>query len=194
MVFWKTLLIKMRGEDMYKRRNYFIDKKFQTKFILKFCLLVIATGAFIMMVLYAFAGKATTVSFVNSRVVAQGAADFLVPLLLQTFVVSTIIVGMATIIIALFASHRIAGPLYRFKKILGSLGEGDFLISCKIRLKDSPQDVALAFSEMIAKVRKNLNLIDGDLKNLKEKLEGEDLKEIKKSVSEVDKALHHFKF
>lgn len=179
---------------MYKRRNYFIDKKFQTDFILKFCILVVAAGAFIMVVLYALAGRAATVSFMNSRVIVQTTADFLFPLLIQTFVLSTIIVGLATIVVTLFASHRIAGPIYRFKKVLGSLGEGDFSLDCKIRLKDALQDVALAFNGMIANVRKDFDLIDKDLKSLKGKLEAGDLKEIKKSVSEVDKALHHFKF
>jgi len=179
---------------MIKRRNYFIDKKFQSNFILRFCFIVVVTGALIMAILYALAGKANTVSFVNSRVVVQNTADFLFPLLIQTFVVSIIIVGLATIVVTLFVSHRIAGPLYRFKKVLGSLGEGNFSISCRIRRKDALQDVALAFNDMIANVRKTLGLIDKDLKNLKGKLETGDLKEIKKSVSEADKALHNFKF
>ena len=179
---------------MYKRRDYLIDKRFQANFILRFCLVVVATGAFIMAILYAMAGKANTVSIVNSRVVVQNTADFIFPLLIQTFVVSTILVGLATIIITLVISHRIAGPLYRFKKVLGSLGEGDFSLACKIRLKDSLQDVAVAFNDMITSVRKKFDLIDKDLKNLKGKLEVEDLKEIKKSVSDIDKALHNFKF
>lgn len=179
---------------MNKRRNYFIDKKFQSNFILRFCLLVMATGAFIMTILYIMAGRANTVSFVNSRVVVQNTADFLFPLLVQTFVVSTIAVGLATIIITLFISHRIAGPLYRFKKVLDSLCEGDFSLSCKIRRKDALQDVAAAFNNMIDSARKMFGLVDKDLKDLKGKLETGDLKEIKKSVSEVDKDLHKFKF
>lgn len=179
---------------MNKRRNYFIDKKFQSNFILRFCFLVVVTGTLIMAILYAMAGKANTVSFVNSRVVVQNTADFLFPLLIQTFVISTMVVGLATIVITLFISHRIAGPLYRFKKVLRSLGEGNFSLPCKIRRKDALQDVALAFNDMIANVRKIFGLIDKDLKNLKGKLEVGDLKEIKKSVSEVDKDLHNFKF
>ena len=179
---------------MIKRRNYFIDKKFQSNFILRFCFIVVVTGALIMAILYAMAGKANTVSFVNSRVVVQNTADFLFPLLIQTFVISTMVVGLGTIIVTLIISHRIAGPLYRFKKILKSLGEGDFSIPCKIRRKDALQDVAAAFNDMITNARQNFDLIDQDLKNLKGKMEAGDIKEIKKSVSEIDKALHHFKF
>jgi len=179
---------------MNKRRNYFINKKFQSNFILRFCFLVVATGLALMAVLYAMAGRANTVSFVNSRVVVQNTADFLFPLLIQTFVVSTIVVGLVTIVATLFISHRIAGPLYRFKKVLGSFGEGDFSLSCRIRRKDALQDMVTAFNNMIARVRESFNLVDKELKDLKGKLEAGDLKEIKRSVLEMDKALHHFKF
>lgn len=179
---------------MEKRKNYFIDKKFQTNFILKFCLLVVVTGAFILTALYVFSGKATTVSFVNSRVVVQTTADFLFPLLIQTLVISLIVVGLVTIVGAVFISHRIVGPAYRFKKVLCSLAEGDFTLKCNVRSNDSLQDVGRALDDMIANVRKGLNLIDGDLKDLKGKLEAGDSKEIKKTVSELDKNLHNFKF
>ncbi len=179
---------------MNKRRNYFIDKKFQTNFIVKFCMLVVVTGALIMVILYALTGTTNTVSFVNSRVVVQSTADFLFPLLVQTFLVSTIVVGLAAIFVTLIASHRIAGPMYRFKKVLSSLAEGDFSVSCKIRSKDALQDMVTAFNDMIARLRESFKLVDKDIKNLKAKLETGDLKEIKQSISEIDKALHHFKF
>lgn len=179
---------------MEKRKNYLIDKKFQTNFILRFCFLVVVTGAFIMTALYALAGKATTVSFVNSRVVVQSTADFIFPLLIQTLVVSIIVVGLATIVSTLLISHRIAGPAYRFKHVLGALGKGDFSLHCKIRSKDSLQDVSAAINDMIANVRKNLDLIDKDLKSLEGKLEAGDPVAIKRSVSELDKKLRNFKF
>ena len=179
---------------MEKRKHYFIDKDFQTRFIVKFCLFVAVTGGVIILALYALTGKATTVSFVNSRVVVQTATDFLFPLLIQTFVVSMIVVGLATVIATLFISHRIAGPVYRFKKVLSSLGEGDFSLGCKIRPTDSMQDVAMAFSTMLVNVRKTFDYVDKDLAKLKEKVAAGNMPEIKKSVSELDKALHRFKF
>ena len=62
------------------------------------------------------------------------------------------------------------------------------------RTEDSLKDVAVAFNDMIGHVQKKLGLIDKDLTDLKGKLEAGDLREIKRSVSEVDKALHSFKF
>ena len=186
-----------------RRKNYFIDKKFQTNFILKFCLFVAGAGILILAALYMLTKKATTVSFVNSRVVVQGTSDFLFPVLIQTFIVGTVIVSIATIFFSLFVSHRIAGPAYRFKKIMSSLKDGDFSGECRIRRNDSLQDVAAAVSDMMANVRKVLASMNGSLARLKERLEGmqdskgaddTQLKELKKEVSELDRALRHFKF
>ena len=186
-----------------RRKNYFIDKKFQANFIVKFCLFVAGTGILILAALYMLTRKATTVSFVNSRVVVQGTADFLFPVLIQTFIVGTVIVSIATIFFALFISHRIAGPAYRFKKVISSLKDGDFSGECRIRRNDSLQDVAAALSDMMANVRKLLTAVNGCLAKLKGRLEtmqsskGADeaqLTDLKKEVSELDKTLRRFKF
>lgn len=186
-----------------RRKNFMVDRKFQTNFILKFCLLVAGTGLFCMVVLYALANKATTVSFLNSRVVVQTTADFIYPILIQTFITATVIVGIATIYITLFLSHRIAGPAYRFKKTLSALGEGNFSGDCKVRSKDSLQDVAKAINDMMGSVRKDLGTINGSIAKLntrlgeaqkKQGLNEAELKELMKEALELDKALHHFKF
>ena len=190
-------------ERRIRRRNYLIDKKFQGTFILKFCMLITATGLFIMVVLYSLANKATTVSFINSRVVVQKTADFLFPVLVQTLVITAIFVGTATIFITLFISHRIAGPAYRFKKTLSDLSGGNFSENCRLRRKDSLQDVAKALNDMMSGVRKGLTAINSSLARLKDRL-GEaqknkavndsELRELKREASELDEALHHFKF
>jgi len=185
-----------------RRKNYFIDKKFQALFIIRFCLVVAVTGVLIMFSLFFMTRNMTTVSFMNSRTVVQTAADFLFPILVQTVAVATIIVSIATAIVMLFVSHRIAGPAYRFKKVLSSAGKGDFSGDFKIRRTDSLQDVAAALNEMILNARKLLVLLNMDMGHLKEKIDDasgkkiageEELRELKKYVSELDKTLSNFK-
>jgi signal transduction histidine kinase len=155
-----------------------------------------------MLALFILTRKATTVSFVNSRVIVQSTADFLFPVLLQTVIVTTIIAGLATIFITLFISHKIAGPIYRFKKVLAALSEGDFSIGCKIRRTDSLQDVAAAFSDMITSVNSGFKSTEYSLNRLEEKIkalnlkdkESPEIKELREIVLELDKALHYFKF
>jgi methyl-accepting chemotaxis protein len=157
-------------DNISRRRNYFIDKNFQTKFILKFCSLVAVGGLFTIGIVYLLAMRSTTVSFVNSRAVVRSTADFILPLLFQTVLIVTVMVSLATIIVTLLVSHKIAGPLYRFKKALKMLEEGDFSSNFKIRHYDQLQDVAEVFNQMISKIREELKSLRDNFQYLQEKL------------------------
>lgn len=141
-----------RPEVFNKRRNYFIDKPFQTRFILKFCFLVIAAGLVTIGFLYYFSMQSMTVSIVNSRVVVKTTADFLLPVLIQTVVVVTILVGLATMFVTMFVSHKIAGPLFHFRKCLKAVGDGDFS-EIKLRKMDQLQELAKDFNDMVRKLK-----------------------------------------
>lgn len=183
---------------MNKRRNYFIDKKFQSNFIVKFCILVAVTGLLVMGIIYALAKNATTVSFINSRVVVQSTADFLFPVLIQTFIVTTVLISLATIFFTLFLSHKIAGPAFRFKKVLKALAEGNFRGECRIRKNDSLQDVASSINDMMEDMRSVLKQTDARISALKDAAKdlpdqvGRD--KLKQYVAELEKTFHHFKF
>lgn len=191
-------------KNVYRRRNYFIEKKFQTAFILKFCALVALGGALMMTLLYFFAMKSNTVAFVNSRVVVRTTADFLLPVLIQTVLIMMVFVGIATIFLTLFVSHKIAGPLFRFKRAIGMLEKGDFSESFRIRKSDQLQDLAGTFDRMIAKLRGDFKELSGKSHLLQEKLSDmpeweipEDkrahLKELKRACSDLNGFLSRFK-
>jgi len=177
----------------YKRRNYFIDKSFQLRFILKFCLLIIAAGLLTMGALYLFARHSMTVSIVNSRVVAFTTADFILPLLIQTILVVTILIGIATAVVTLFISHKIAGPLYRFKKVVDNLSDGDFSEGFSIRKSDQLQELSSALNTMIAKVRSELLRLQKNIFMLKNMAEGSSSIELKKVTEELNKIIQRFK-
>ncbi len=187
-----------------RRRIYFIEKKFQFRFILKFCVIVILGGLLTIGLIYYFAKQSTTVSFVNSRAVVKSTADFLLPILVQTVLVVMIFVGFATIILTLFVSHKMSGPLYRFKEVMDALGEGDYLSDFKIRKLDQMQDFANAFNEMIKKIRTQISVIKNESLDLQKKLDSISendilpqkkpyLEELKKISSELNKTISRLK-
>ena len=187
-----------------KRRIYFIEKSFQARFILRFCTLIVVAGLLTMGILYLFVFRSTTVSIINSRVVVRSTADFLLPLLLQTLLIVTILIGLATIVLTLLFSHKIAGPLYRFKKVIENLEQGDFSQDFHIRLNDQLKDLADKFNSMIGKTRFHIQVLKDNLKNLKEKLNNFSeydiiehkrlyFGELKSIIEEIDKLIQHFK-
>ncbi|OGX16059.1 MAG: hypothetical protein A2166_05460 [Omnitrophica WOR_2 bacterium RBG_13_41_10] len=184
-----------------KRKTYLIDKEFQTKFILKFCALVVLGSMLTIEALYLLAMKSTTVSIINSRVVVRSTADFLLPILIQTVVIVTILVGLATIAVTLFVSHKIAGPLYRFRKVVETLSTGDFSSNFNIRDPDQLQTLAEAFNKMITNTRGQINMLKDNLLGLKNKLNSfterevsqEARNEFKKITEALDKIIQYFK-
>ncbi|MCM8778350.1 MAG: methyl-accepting chemotaxis protein [Candidatus Omnitrophica bacterium] len=190
------------AEKINRRRIYFIEKKFQSRFIIKFCLLVILGSLVIGVLLYLLTIGSTTVVFENLRATVKTTADFLFPLLIQTIVVTTVIISIATIILTLFISHKIAGPLYRFKKELISVGSGDLSRNFQIRKNDQLQDLALSMNEMINKLRESLKELNKKYDILKESWgkvrplissDNKTVEEIEKTVEEIQKKLEHFK-
>ncbi len=135
-----------------RRRNYFIERSFQAGFILKFCGLVVAGGFLTTLLMYLLSGRFTTVAIVDSRVVVKSTADFLLPILIQTVLVVVIMVGIATIFMTLMVSHKIAGPLYRLKKAMQEVSNGDF-VQIHLREFDQLGDVVKDFNDMTRKLK-----------------------------------------
>ncbi len=194
----------MENLKPHKRRTYLIDREFQVKFILKFCALTAAAGLLFMSILYFSVMQSTAVSIVNSRVVVRSTADLILPILIQTVIVVTIVMSLFTILVVLFVSHKIAGPLYRFKRVMQELENGDFSSDFQIRTPDQLQELAKAFNSMIKRVREELGQLKENSLTLKQKLENLSdheiselkrpiLKELKAITEELNKLVRNFK-
>jgi methyl-accepting chemotaxis protein len=193
----------------YKRRNYFINRAFQSEFILKFCGLVILGSIVFGIVLYLFSRHALTTSFENSRLVIKSTADYLFPGLLFGGVIVAILTAIAATIVVALMTHRIAGPMYRFEKYISEIGSGKLDSDLRIRKKDQFQNMAGALNKMTDDLKlglKEVNEVSKKLDKLIEELSAsstrevllrEDIKrivgELKKDKQNLSKALGYFK-
>lgn len=132
-----------------RRRNYFIKKEFQAKFILKFCILVILTALISAFLIYHFSGRSVTTVFEKSRIKIVPSTTFITPSLIISSLISVVLVGTATIIVVLFISHRIAGPLYKLESLLERMASGDVSFDVHLRRKDEIKELAEAFTEAV---------------------------------------------
>ena len=154
-----------------RRRQYFIDKRFQTKFIIKFASLVVVATAITGAIVYLMARSTVTTSFENSRLVIKSTADFILPSVLLSGAVVIVSIGLTTILIALIASHRIAGPLYRLEKDLKEVSGGNLRTRFILRRADEMKSLA-----------DGLNIMVDAFKS--------DVVDIKKISSEIETALN----
>ena len=81
-----------------------------------------------------------------------------------------IVVGITAIIgvvVFLIASHKLAGPLYRFEKTLENMGSGDLTHRFSLRQKDQMKSLADTINELNVKLENNMLEIQGNVDDLK---------------------------
>jgi len=192
-----------------RRRNYFINKGFQTEFILKFCVLVAVGCVVFGGILYVFSSRTLTTSFENSRLVVKSTADYLLPGLLFGVLIVGLVMAIAAAIVVILMTHRVAGPMYRFEKYAQKVGSGELIPDLRIRKKDQFQNLVSAFNNMSQNLSMGLlkvigvsEKLDGLIEDLsdsssREMLLKEDIKkivsELRKDKKDLKKALGYFK-
>jgi methyl-accepting chemotaxis protein len=189
------------GNKSNQRRNYYIDKEFQTRFILKFCGILLLGAVLTVGVLYILGLNSTTVAFVKSHVVAQNTATFITPLIIKTLVISGVLSLVLTVCVTLIVSHRISGPLYHINKVISGLSRGDFSKDIKLREKDQLHYVAESLNEMIQNNRFKIKAIkeqycelENQVKELESSKDSKKLvKEIREQLQKVSEGISYFK-
>lgn len=191
----------------YKRTHCFIDKRLQKDFVLKFIFLVFLGGLLTAVIVYFLVmqfRQSTTVAFLNSRVVARPTGAFVFPIIVQTVGIMTIAVAIAAFVMSVLFTHKISGPLYRFKKVIEAAKGGDLSLDFRIRQKDQLHDLAGGLNDMIrslkqeiCRLKENISALKIGLSGLSEEEFPENkrliLKELKRVSEELDKLVHYFK-
>jgi methyl-accepting chemotaxis protein len=149
-------------------RQYFIKKEFQSKFIIKFCLIVILGTIISGIILYAYTNQRLGNTYLESLNAIKVLNDNLISNLIYTSLITVIFISIVTIVITLFASHKIAGPLYRLERSTEAIGNGDFTLETRLRENDEITGVASALNEMAGKLRSKMIDIKKELEEVKD--------------------------
>jgi len=157
-------------------RHYYIQKIYQSKMIIKFCMLAVLGTAFFCVSFYFSLEKDMGTGFLQAheglRLVKEG--------VVRSFLISegatVTIMGVAIIIITLLMSHRIAGPLWRIEQTAKAVGSGDLALSVKLRQNDEMVPLADKMNDMISELRDYVEelragheLLERDITLLKER-------------------------
>ncbi|MEK6582208.1 MAG: methyl-accepting chemotaxis protein [Nitrospirota bacterium] len=150
----------MANKPPFRRRNYFINKKFQTDFSIKF-LVVIVIEAIMALGLFLYLSKGTlTTGYIGSELKISRTYDFFLPMLLLSNIIIVGVTGIIGIAVLIFMSHRIAGPMFRFEKVLDEISKGDLTYKFKLRQGDQ-------FKELEKRINELTGTLDSKAGNLK---------------------------
>ncbi len=156
----------MQNKSRNRRRNYFIDKRFQRNFILKFCVLVVIGSIISGAIIYAMSMSTVTTTFENSRLKIKTTADYILPAVLLSSVIVIFLIGIAAIIITLFTSHKIAGPLYRIEQDIKEIESGNLQKKISLRHSDEIKRLAEGLNDMTQAIRTDMDEVKKDVREV----------------------------
>ncbi len=140
--------MSQNGRSLKKRKIHFIKKDFQFRFILKFCLVILAGVTISTGVLFFLSSGTLTSSFHDSRLVIKNTSLAILPIVLYTNLITLGLITLASIAVTLFVSHRLFGPLYRFEEDLKEIGRGNLIKQIRLRKEDQLIDFIASINNM----------------------------------------------
>lgn len=140
---------------MLFRKIYFIDKKLQTRFILKFVLLVFFWAvSTVGLYTYLIAKKLDSVRY-SSHVDAKTTGELLLPITLGTHIISLLVFAAILAYAMRSIWKRLSPPLYSIKKDLTRIASGDLTGEVSLCDGEEFQELASELEKMRKVLRQN---------------------------------------
>jgi len=163
----------------WRRRNYFIKKDLQGKYIFSFFIFVIF-GSILFTLIFSFLSFNTlTIVYKNYNLQIGKTPLILLKEILGAHWIFIITAGLAVVIVSMFLTHRFAGPMYRFEKSIEEMLRGNFNFEIRLRRKDEGKELAHKMNQLIAmlsssfkEMRTISENIQNELNNAKALIEG----------------------
>jgi methyl-accepting chemotaxis protein len=186
----------------WRRRNYFIRKEFQGKFVLSF-FLTIFVGAIIFTFIFSiFSAHTITVTYEDAILKVDRTPKALAVEIVRTYGVYILLLGLGISLVSLFLSHRIAGPIYRLERSVEEIAKGNLSLKITLRRKDELKELATSMNAMIGAlsgqvrdIRGRTDAVENALLKLSERLKDEEVTsgEIRGIASEAVRSMEDLK-
>jgi nitrate/nitrite-specific signal transduction histidine kinase len=185
-------------QNNFPRKHFFIDQKFQGRYMVTFLIPMLVLLVFMIFTLYLSSQAIinTTVRIikydVESKISLQlqdqqqptieryeslldsiqkylrtfsNNRDFrknLMSSLLWVFGIGVFLVVIQIVLLTIFFSHKVAGPVYRFEKVCNNIINGIYTDEIRLRQGDEMQNLARLFNEALKCTRERLQIKESD--------------------------------
>ncbi len=116
-----------------RRRRYWIDIRSQGPFLMKIASVWAAGVLLLCLLLYYLADEELGRSFYSIHLRLRNTWQILLPAVLVAGGVSYLVTIGATLLLALRESHRLGGPIHKFRLLFLELGKGILVIGFRFR-------------------------------------------------------------
>ncbi len=142
-----------------KRNIVLIDHRFQLRMAAAFIVLQVLLTAIFAVGLYVFMDSEIHADLASAHASYQSLSQMLLPIVVILAVFSvTLSIVLATIFVVLI-SHKVAGPMYRFRTVLESLAQRRFEAYTRIRPDDQLGELAISLDKALATVKTDVQVL-----------------------------------
>ncbi|MCP4130609.1 MAG: hypothetical protein GY754_06470 [bacterium] len=181
-------------EKKRRRKVVLINKKFQYKMIAKFIVLNMAIMVLFAVVIFFFMDSEIGTRLNEAHNKFRDVRSMLMPVVITLSCLNILIASIVIWGVVLFSSHRIAGPLYRFKEELKKIYHRNLKPIIGIRDDDQLYECSAALKEMSEVLSGDLQHIKQAVAELKSLEKKGSSKELKKKIQEIDEILEQYTF
>lgn len=195
----------MEQRTRYVRKQYIVASKFQLRYIGLILALVFLTAALCSYVVYYTSMLLLGDKLAN--VYPQGRLISIVNMVNLRMLLSLLLITPLIVMIGIWASHKIAGPIYRIEKFLNAMAEGQLTQQLTLRkndelvsLADGINKLADSMKDTIRREREHLAKTSASLEALRRTAQSKSIdhaslesavekisEEVRKASGELDK-------
>lgn len=179
----------------FKRRNYFIDKGAQSRFIAGFALASVVGGIVAVFSFRYFAQKKIDATLYSMRLPEVPMGSLLMQEMLITLLVSALLVIILFALTARKVFSRIDGPLKKMAGSVRNITGGDLLSEVRLRENDDFRQFATEVNIMAGNMKKRFRVINDSAGRVSSLCSAENISadELKSELDTMKKEIRVFK-
>ena len=158
----------MTKQGSFRRRNYFIKKGLQSRFIFGFSLTVAIGFLTSWILVYYLVDKRLAQALYRSHIKIGTTGEIIGDILLKVNLIAVPLLIISVIIVGLFIVNRVTIPLTGFKEALEDFGKGN--LTPKV-LKDIPAELSMAYNKMVGYLAKIFASVTARVDELEQKIQ-----------------------
>ena len=140
----------------WKRRNYFIKKDLQGKYIFSFFIFMVAGSIIFTLILSLLSSDTMTIVYDNYKLRIGKTPLMLMKEILSAQWIFIVAGGFLVVILSMFLTHRFAGPIFRFEKSIEEMTTGNLNFRIYLRAKDEGKELAEKINILIDMLSSNI--------------------------------------
>jgi methyl-accepting chemotaxis protein len=161
----------------WKRRNFFIKKDLQGKYMFSFFIFLVAGSVIFTLIFSLLASNTMTIVYDNYKLQIGKTPLMLIKEILSAQWIFIVAGGFLFVVLSMFLTHRFAGPIFRFEKSIEEMTKGNLNFRIYLRAKDEGKELA-------EKINILIDMLSSDIKEMRRLSE-----EVNNKLMEADNSL-----